>query len=74
MRVVIACLDYAFFPQFDEALPDEMETFHGGYYVNCGQLEFKKVETVEENSEAEELRVAKKKVHFTILFISYSTF
>lgn len=46
-----------------------METFHGGYYVNCGQLEFKKVETVDENSEAEELRISKKKVTYILFFI-----
>ncbi|XP_065207215.1 ubinuclein-2-like isoform X2 [Planococcus citri] len=46
---------------FDEALPDEMKTFHGGYYVNVGQLKFKKVELGDDNSEFEEIRVGKKK-------------
>lgn len=47
-----------------------MQPYHGGYYVNIGQLEFKKVETVDENSEAEELRVSKKRVNIYL----YSVF
>lgn len=39
-----------------------METFHGGYYVNVGQLEFKKVELGDENSEDDMKVMGKKKV------------
>ncbi|XP_050547819.1 ubinuclein-2-like [Daktulosphaira vitifoliae] len=35
---------------FDEVMPEEVETAHGGYYVNTGSLEFKKV-YISEDSE-----------------------
>ena len=30
--------------QFDEVIPDELDTQHGGFYINFGDLMFKKVE------------------------------
>ena len=36
-------LIYIFF-QFDEVIPDELDTQHGGFYINFGDLLFKKVE------------------------------
>lgn len=32
------------FRQYDEIVPEEMTTAHGGFYVNCGVLEFKAVD------------------------------
>lgn len=34
-------------------MPDELETYHGGYYVNYGPLEFKKVISTKKDSETE---------------------
>lgn len=47
-----------------------METFHGGYYVNCGQLEFKKIETLDDNSDLEEHKSGKKKVIIFSVIVS----
>lgn len=37
--------------QFDEVMPEEVETEHGGYYVNTGSLEFKKVYLSEDSED-----------------------
>ncbi|XP_050442472.1 ubinuclein-2 [Adelges cooleyi] len=41
---------------FDEVMPEEVETEHGGYYVNTGSLEFKKVNVSEDSKEQKSSR------------------
>lgn len=36
-------LDWFLF-QYDEIVPEEITTAHGGFYINCGALEFKQTD------------------------------
>ena len=37
----------------DEIVPETLAPAHGGFYVNCGKLEFKARDSAEENSDLE---------------------
>ena len=37
----------------DEIVPETLAPAHGGFYVNCGRLEFKARDSAEENSDLE---------------------
>uniref|UniRef100_A0A1I8MNM0 Hpc2-related domain-containing protein n=1 Tax=Musca domestica TaxID=7370 RepID=A0A1I8MNM0_MUSDO len=40
---------------YDEMLPDEVETIEGGFYINCGALEFKKLHTESTTTKTDEI-------------------
>ncbi|XP_065372239.1 yemanuclein [Calliphora vicina] len=40
---------------YDELIPDEVETIEGGFYINCGALEFKKLHTESYTTKTDEI-------------------
>uniref|UniRef100_A0A1I8NYY7 Hpc2-related domain-containing protein n=1 Tax=Stomoxys calcitrans TaxID=35570 RepID=A0A1I8NYY7_STOCA len=40
---------------YDEMIPDEVETIEGGFYINCGALEFKKLHTESTTTKTDEI-------------------
>uniref|UniRef100_A0A1B0GG94 Yemanuclein n=1 Tax=Glossina morsitans morsitans TaxID=37546 RepID=A0A1B0GG94_GLOMM len=40
---------------YDEIIPDEVETIEGGFYINCGALEFKKLHTESLTTKTDEI-------------------
>jgi hypothetical protein len=50
-------------------VPEEMTTAHGGFYINCGALEFKEIS---DQSDAEELKELKTKKRLKVsVYVSY---
>lgn len=41
--------------QYDEHVPDEMDTDHGGFYINSGPLQFKKLANFERPEDAQRM-------------------
>ncbi|XP_067617274.1 yemanuclein [Eurosta solidaginis] len=40
---------------YDEIIPEEMETIEGGFYINCGPLEFQKLHTESTTTKTDEI-------------------
>lgn len=52
--------------QFDEIIPDEMDTDRGGFYINSGQLQYKRLSNFEREGETNERTPNPRKVIFEV--------
>lgn len=56
--------------QFDEVVPDEMDTDRGGFYINSGQLQYKRLSNFERDGETNERTPNPRKVNINDTSIS----
>lgn len=52
--------------QYDEMIPEDTEADRGGFYVNSGPLEFKKLANFERPEDALRMPKARKVINFDI--------
>lgn len=59
----------SYFLQYDEIIPDEMDTDRGGFYINSGQLQYKRLSNLERDGETKERTPNPRKVNWAFVFI-----
>lgn len=52
-------------------MPDELEPDHGGFYINSGPLQFKKLANFERPEDAQRMPKPRKVINVADLFYSY---